>query len=274
MVYGTSNGIASLYKVCEEKGVRVDKGNKGADFATKQQVLNSNAKRIPTDPKKVSQATFSAEGIKRNQEYLNSFSELPEKYAKSAPNDGKDKCAIRRKCKSILYWQLIIKGLRVQFVVSGLDLEKVPQKMIVSDRKWTGRLSSVESNKEEGITDAELRWVFRNRNVELVQKGVQFWKTSNEDRYGKPTPCEAPWDMPAYQAAWKEYGLRVEKKRSDGIDQTTGEPFSTVGKIRQALAFEKRFPMRTLFSPYSKPAFSSSFAAEPDLPDGLFPDLD
>jgi hypothetical protein len=40
------------------------------------------------------------------------------------------------------------------------------------------------------------------------------------------------------------------------------------------LAFEKRFPTRTLFSPNSKPAFSSSFAAEPDLPDGLFPDLD
>ncbi len=40
------------------------------------------------------------------------------------------------------------------------------------------------------------------------------------------------------------------------------------------LAFEKRFPSRTLFSPNSKPVLSSSFVAEPDLPEALFPDLD
>jgi len=223
MIFGTSNGIASLYKVYEEKGVHVDKGNKGADFATKQSVLNSNEKRIPTDPNKVSQATFSAEGIKRNQDYLNAFSKLPEKYTKSAINDGqKDYYAIRRKCKSILYWQLITKGLRVQFVVSGLDLEAVPQKEIVSSQIRTGRKSSEETNKNDGITDAELRWVFRNRNVDLVQKGVQFWKTSTGERYGTPIPCEAPWDMPAYQGAWKEYGLSIEKY--EGYGTALGAP--------------------------------------------------
>jgi hypothetical protein len=112
-----------------------------------------------------------------------------------------------------LYWQLILKRLRVQFVVSGLDLEAIPQKQTVAEQKRTGRLSSDKSNKNEGITDAELRWVFRNRNVPTVQTGIQFWKTSTGERYGRPTPCEAPWDMPAYQAAWKEYELSIHQKK-------------------------------------------------------------
>ena len=55
--------------------------------------------------------------------------------------------------------------------------------------------------------------MFRNREVAQVQKGVQFWKSSTNDRYGLPIPCEAPWDMEANKAAWKEYELSVQKKR-------------------------------------------------------------
>ena len=64
--------------------------------------------------------------------------------------------------------------------------------------------------------------MFRNREVAQVRKGVQFWKSSTTERYGLPIPCEAPWDMPEYQAAWKEYGLRIEEKRAK-IKQTAIE---------------------------------------------------
>jgi hypothetical protein len=214
LIFGTSNGIGSLYKIYDEKKVPVDNGNKGASFATNQKVLDQNKNKIGKESKKGPQEQFSEPGTNRNKQYLDAFPKLPKKYADSANNDAfKDPRAIRRKCKSILYWQLILKRLRVQFVVSGLDLEAIPQKQIVANQKRTGRLSSDKSNKNEGITDAELRWVFRNRNVPTVQTGIQFWKTSTEERYGRPTPCEAPWDMPAYQAAWKEYELSTQRKK-------------------------------------------------------------
>ena len=243
MVFGTQNGIDSLYKVYAEKSVRVDKGNKGADFAIKQSVLNKNTKNVPTDPNKLSQATYSAEGIKRNQEYLNAFPQLPAKYvnsitAKESITTGNSRM-IRRKCKSILYWQLIVNSLRVQFVVSGLDLKAVPNKQIRLESKETIEYSekgasSKENNKDKAITDAELRWVFRNREVAQVQKGVQFWKSSTTVRYGPPIPCAAPWDMPEYQAAWKEYGLRIEERakiKQTAIEELDGYIMGELGMM-------------------------------------------
>ena len=87
--------------------------------------------------------------------------------------------------------------------------------------------SSRESEKNCAITDAELRWVFRNRELANVQKGVQFWKTSSSDWYGPPIPCEAPWDMEDSKNAWKEYGLTLQKKKFSKLrnfwDRTTGK---------------------------------------------------
>jgi hypothetical protein len=40
------------------------------------------------------------------------------------------------------------------------------------------------------------------------------------------------------------------------------------------LTNEKRFPSNPLFPPGTQPSLSSLFAVEPDLPGGLFPDLD
>jgi hypothetical protein len=215
MIFGTIKGIASLYEVYKEQGVPVDKGNKGSSFAITDKVLVQNEKRISTPG-----SGFSKAGIARNQEYLNAFNKLPKKYENSLKaKQSEDPHQTRRKCKSILYWQLIIKGLRVQFVVSGLDLKAVPNKQIcLSSTEGNiiysekGRSSKV-SEKESAITDAELRWVFRNREVANVQKGVQFWKTSTPDRYGLPIPCEAPWDMEGSKEAWKEYELSVQKKK-------------------------------------------------------------
>jgi hypothetical protein len=42
----------------------------------------------------------------------------------------------------------------------------------------------------------------------------------------------------------------------------------------KTLVFKKRFPSHTLFSPGAEPVLSTSFIGEPDLPGGLFPDLD
>jgi hypothetical protein len=126
MIFGTIKGIASLYEVYKEMGVHVDKGNRGATFAITNSALAQNQKRI-TKP----DSGFSESGIARNQEYINSFNKLPKKYENSLKAQQKeDPRQTRRKCKSILYWQLIIKGLRVQFVVSGLDLKAVPNKQI------------------------------------------------------------------------------------------------------------------------------------------------
>lgn len=215
MIFGTIKGINSLYEVYKGKSVHVDKGNKGATFAITNKSLAQNQKRI-TDPK----SGFSEAGIAKNQEYINAFNKLPKKYEKSLKvKQEEDPRQTRRKCKSILYWQLIIKGLRVQFVVSGLDLKAVPNKQIClssepGNIQYSEKgLSSSGDRKESAITDAELRWVFRNREVAQVQKGVQFWKSSTNDRYGLPIPCEAPWDMEANKAAWKEYELSVQKKR-------------------------------------------------------------
>jgi hypothetical protein len=222
MIFGTEKGIDSLIEIYKDKNVHVDNGNKGATFLTSENALSR---------KKPDNKGYSKDGIARNKDYVQAFSELPTKYVNSIKSEqsittGKGSYAIRRKCKSILHWQLILKGLRVQFVVSGLDLNAVPNKQIrlpkeIIEYSQKGASSS-KDNKDKAITDAELRWVFRNRNVDQVRKGVQFWKSSTGDRYGKPTICEAPWDMPAYQSAWKEYGLSIEKKRS-GVTQAREE---------------------------------------------------
>jgi hypothetical protein len=41
--------------------------------------------------------------------------------------------------------------------------------------------------------------------------------------FGTGNGIEAPWDMPTHQAAWKEYGLRIEEKRTPIVKQPTEE---------------------------------------------------
>lgn len=232
LIFGLGDGIKSMYALYDRSKVSIDNNNQGRNFATterKLEIFNNNLKRSANSKstdKKNPQTSYSTEGLAKNQEYLDALKagQIPKKYAVSAPFDGTDKAkekfASRRKCKSILHWQLIIKQLRVQFVVTGMDLARVPTKEIVERAGPTGKYSSDPANKEEnGITDAELRWVFRNRNNRLVEQNVQFW---NSDPL---VPCAAPWNMTEYKDAWKKYELKLEEKRSKGVNQTKEEVF-------------------------------------------------
>jgi hypothetical protein len=217
LIFGLGDGILSMYKLYDGK-VPIDKNNQGRNYAPTERKLESFKKISVADAKskKDPQTRFTTEGLAKNREYLDALEsgQIPKKYAESAPFDGeakaKEKFASRRKCKSILHWQLIIKQLRVQFVVTGMDLARVPTKEIVTAQGPTQKYSSVPASKEEyGITDAELRWVFRNRNNRLVEQNLQFWNST------PPVPCAAPWNMTEYKDAWAKYDLSITRKLFD-----------------------------------------------------------
>ncbi|HET9952964.1 MAG TPA: hypothetical protein VFQ61_00600 [Polyangiaceae bacterium] len=90
---------------------------------------------------------------------------------------------IRRKCKFGLYWT-IKRGKHIHFCLDGLSMGAIAGKSFKDD-KGSG------SDKLRAVTGSELRWIYRHRNVNAVQLGVQFWHNK--------APAGPPWNEPEMQ---------------------------------------------------------------------------
>ena len=84
----------------------------------------------------------------------------------------------------------LLKGRNVHFVLDGIDMDKVPTKSHSKDR---------DDGQSRSITGAELRWIYKHRNEQIVQDHVQFWF--------KKKPTTPPWspDSAKYSDKWDQY---------------------------------------------------------------------
>lgn len=104
---------------------------------------------------------------------------------------------VMRKCKAGLNWAKE-DNIRVHFLLEDIDMIKVVNKTGENIEK----LGTVKT-----VTGSELRWVYRNRHDEGVQKNVQFWNRGR--RVDPPWVTDsAPWDM--YDRKREEKRLRAE----------------------------------------------------------------
>jgi hypothetical protein len=86
-----------------------------------------------------------------------------------------------RKCKAGLAW-MAAKGGHVHFVLDGINISKVIHKAYSHGNSFTA---------------TELRWVYRNRFRQEVQRCVQFWNNGQ--------PVVPPWETVEGKTAWQNY---------------------------------------------------------------------
>jgi hypothetical protein len=100
--------------------------------------------------------------------------------------------AIRRKCKFGLYWT-ITNGFHIHFCLDGLSMAQITRKSFKTDRPLGRKPQGREEarTKLRAVTGAELRWIYRHRNVPAVQQHVQFWENN--------AAMGPPWDEPERQ---------------------------------------------------------------------------
>lgn len=97
--------------------------------------------------------------------------------------------AIRRKCKFGLYWTIKNK-FHIHFCLDGLRMAQITRKNSRTDEP-AGRKPTEDEGKLRAVTGAELRWIYRHRNVVAVREHVQFWQNNR--------PVGPPWDEPERQ---------------------------------------------------------------------------
>lgn len=118
--------------------------------------------------------------------------------------DGEDTNEnVRRKDKGGLLWAAK-NGKTVHFVLDGLDMRAVVGKSFAGANP--DRPASVHGPKNRSITGAELRWLYRNRHLALVQACVQFW-------FYKTQVCP-PWET-YYSIDWSSGDARMVEQ--DGV---------------------------------------------------------
>lgn len=118
---------------------------------------------------------------------------------KSAPKQGVEKSLqlasheensiLRAKSKFGIEWTLN-NGGHVHFILNGLNMSDVTGKTYKTDSP-KGPSDEHTVQKERSITGSELRWIYRNKGVPLVQKRVQFWLKSS----GSWSQCLPPWEL-------------------------------------------------------------------------------
>ena len=90
----------------------------------------------------------------------------------------------RRKCKAGIYWAVFVEKKHVHFTLDGINL-----KGVVGKDNQLGDSPDSDADGDEpknrSVTGAELRWIYRNKHLPVIQENVQFWLN------GKP--CAAPW---------------------------------------------------------------------------------
>jgi hypothetical protein len=130
---------------------------------------------------------------------------------KGDARDQAENEAWRRKCKGGLYYACFVKRSHVHFCLDGMNVEEVVKKNYVKDSTPIDVKDSATGAKFRAITNAELRWIFRNREHKEVSDHVQFWK--QESSAWKT--CEPPWVTDS--STWSQY-KPVHKKNVHGRD--------------------------------------------------------
>lgn len=107
-----------------------------------------------------------------------------------------------RKCKAGLYWAANEQKFQVHFFLDDINFETVVTKPDIYDESFDSVRKFLEVRnmqemtlcshypnrmvKDKSVTNSELRWIYRNRNNQKVQKTIQFWN--------KDDPCSPPLD--------------------------------------------------------------------------------
>lgn len=125
---------------------------------------------------------------------------------------------IRRKCKAGLHWGTHDPEIsHVHFLLDSLNQDEIVRKDYRDD--FLARTSGGSVIKNRAITNAELRWIFRNRHDPNVREGVQFWEN------GEPT--SPPWETDP--TTWAKYipNAGITEQPDEAPAPTQYEPFPT-----------------------------------------------
>lgn len=108
----------------------------------------------------------------------------------------------REKSKGGIEWQTKIRKKAVHFCLDGMTDPLIQQ--AITTKTWDNETDNSQKNvawdqKVRAITNAELRWIYRNRKDPDVAARVQFWEANS--------PCAPPWDRgdATLQALWTAY---------------------------------------------------------------------
>lgn len=82
----------------------------------------------------------------------------------------------------------VLKGRTVHFVLDNITMDQVPTKS-----------NSRDVGENRSITGAELRWIYRHRDNDVIRENIQFWF--------KKAPTTPPWqsDSANYSKQWETY---------------------------------------------------------------------
>jgi hypothetical protein len=107
----------------------------------------------------------------------------PKRVDKSNSFRGKD-AQTARSCKAMIEFTLS-RGNTVHFLLDSF----------LSDKSYMKSVVEKVNVKPTGFTNAELRYIYRNRNRGLFMKGIKF--------YLNGMLCKAPWEQDA--GLWQQY---------------------------------------------------------------------
>ena len=115
--------------------------------------------------------------------------------------------AWRRKCKGGLEFAVYHRQNNIHFCLDGFDFEQVIHKSTPSHDSNPGEA------KRRGVTSAELRWIYRNRNFVQVQERIYFWRRSPNGL--QLEQCQPPWEWyPSENGGnWGQYHPKRERER-------------------------------------------------------------
>ena len=156
------------------------------------------SKAVNSTPELLDELKSFLTSMKEHQKYKRYYEAL-----KTAPKPGNEKSLVlpsheensilRAKSKFGIEWTLN-NGGHVHFILKGLNMSDVTGKTYATDSP-KGASDENTVNKERSITGSELRWIYRNKGVPLVQKRVQFWLKSD----GHWSQCLPPWELDLFK---------------------------------------------------------------------------
>jgi hypothetical protein len=129
----------------------------------------------------------------------------------------KENAFFRSKSKGVLWWATMVAFRKVHFLLDYIDLDAVVHKsqnhhidepkirgqsVYLTEEVPFGKAQEGQS-KYRVITNAELRWIYRNRMFPTVMKYVQFWRQGRQ--------CLPPWDQPEWWNLWRRHDSWQEK---------------------------------------------------------------
>lgn len=120
---------------------------------------------------------------------------------KGSERDRAENRAWRQKCKGGLYYACFIAKTHIHFCLEGVNCEQVVKKSFV-DREGTPIDVVDKDGKFRAITNAELRWLYRNRDHVEVSSRVQFWRKEADW-----VACAPPWTGTG-EKLWSQYQPR------------------------------------------------------------------